>query len=275
MLRLGCDIGGTFTDFLLLDDETGALESLKLLTTPDDPSRAVAEGLAEFARSHPDLARRLESVIHGTTLVINAVIERKGAKTALITTEGFRDILELRREIRYDIYDIRQEFPRPLIERRHRFEVAERIMADGSVRRSLDEQAARELLSKLAKEGFQSVAVCLIHAYTNPEHERRIAELAANVAPGLDVSVSSTVLPEVQEFERTATTAVNAYVRPIVERYISKLSRRLEAEGFGAGLFLMLSGGGIIAADRAAKVPVRLAESGPVGGAMASPACAG
>ena len=270
MLRLGCDIGGTFTDFLLLDDETGELTSLKLLTTPDDPSRAVAAGVAELARGQPGLVAGLESIIHGTTLVINAVIERKGAKTALVTTEGFRDILELRREIRYDIYDIRQRFPKPLIERRHRFELRERTMADGSVRTPLDEESARALLARLQADGFRSVAVCFLHAYANASHEQRIAEIAGEVAAGLDLSISSDVLPEVQEFERMATTVVNAYVRPIVDRYLSRLEQRLRDAGFGNGLFLMLSGGGIIAASEAAKVPVRLAESGPVGGAMAT-----
>ena len=270
MLRLGCDIGGTFTDFLLLDGQTGELVSLKLLTTPADPSRAVADGVAELAHSRPDLMAGLESVIHGTTLVINAVIERKGARTALVTTEGFRDILELRREIRYDIYDIRQRFPKPLIERRHRHELRERMMADGSVRTPLDEEAARALLAQLQAEGFESVAVCFLHAYANPQHERRVAEIAREVAAGLDLSLSSEVLPEVQEFERTATTVVNAYVRPIVDRYLTRLEERLREAGYGRGLFLMLSGGGIIAAPEAVKVPVRLAESGPVGGAMAT-----
>ena len=270
MLRLGCDIGGTFTDFLLLDDETGEVSSLKLLTTPDDPSRAVAEGMAELARARPDLMAGLESVIHGTTLVINAVIERKGARTALITTLGFRDILELRREIRYDIYDIRQRFPEPLIERRHRYELSERMMADGSVRTPLDEAATRVLLTRLRDQGAESVAVCFLHAYANPAHEQRVAALASEIAADLDLSLSSEVLPEAQEFERAATTAINAYVRPLVDRYLMRLEERLGEAGYGKGLFLMLSGGGIIAASEAVKVPVRLAESGPVGGAMAT-----
>ena len=270
MLRLGCDIGGTFTDFLLLDDDGGTLRSLKRLTTPDDPSIAVADGIAELAGEHPSLLDEMESIIHGTTLVINAVIERKGAKTALITTEGFRDILELRREIRYDIYDIRQRFPKPLVERRHRREVRERVMADGSIRIPLDEEGTRNLLSDLEWQGFESAAVCFLHAYANPAHERRVAAIAREVAAGLDLSLSADVLPEVQEFERTATTVVNAYVRPIVERYLARLEQRLRESGYGRGLFLMLSGGGIIEAAEAAKVPVRLAESGPVGGAIAT-----
>ncbi|MGI9417065.1 MAG: hydantoinase/oxoprolinase family protein [Geminicoccaceae bacterium] len=270
MLRLGCDIGGTFTDFLLLDEESGTLRSLKRLTTPDDPSIAVAEGIAELAGEHPGLLAEMASIIHGTTLVINAVIERKGAKTALITTEGFRDILEFRREIRYDIYDIRQRFPKPLVERRHRYEVRERIMADGSTRTPLDEEGTRNLLLDLERQGFESAAVCFLHAFANPAHERRVAAIAREVAAGLDLSLSAEVLPEVQEFERTATTVVNAYVRPIVERYLARLEQRLREAGYGRGLFLMLSGGGIIEAAEAAKVPVRLAESGPVGGAIAT-----
>lgn len=270
MLRLGCDIGGTFTDFTLLDDATGQIETLKLLTTPDDPSRAVGEGISELAGRYSTLREDLSSVIHGTTLLINAVIERKGAKTALITTDGFRDILELRREIRYDIYDIRQRYPKPLIERRNRFELPERIMADGRVRKALDETAARALIEQISRSGFEAVAVCFLHAYANPDHERRLRAIAADVAQNLDVSLSSDVLPEVQEFERTATTAINAYVRPLMRRYLARLEERLSEAGFGAGLFLMLSGGGIIAASEAANVPVRLAESGPVGGAIAA-----
>ncbi|MGI9500001.1 MAG: hydantoinase/oxoprolinase family protein [Geminicoccaceae bacterium] len=270
MFRLGCDIGGTFTDFLLLDEESGELTSLKRLTTPDDPSIAVADGIAELADAHPGLLDDLESIIHGTTLVINAVIERKGAKTALITTEGFRDILELRREIRYDIYDIRQRFPKPLVERRHRHEVRERIMANGSIRTPLDEESARTLLIDLKRLGFEAVAVCLLHAYANPIHEKRLEAIATEVAAELDLSLSADVLPEMQEFERTATTVVNAYVRPIVDRYLARLEERLHDQGYRRSLFLMLSGGGIVGATEAAKVPVRLAESGPVGGAIAT-----
>ena len=270
MYRLGCDIGGTFTDFLLYDTRDRRLAELKLLTTPDDPSRAVEEGLRTLAAQHPRLIEGLEVLIHGTTLMINAVIERKGARTALVTTDGFRDILEMRREIRYDIYDLRQRFPVPLVPRSLRFEVPERILADGTIDQPLDEATCRSLLEDINTRGIEALAVVFLHAYANPSHERRFAELVREVAPGLDVSISSDVLPEIREFERTAATAVNAYVRPLVERYIRRLEDRLESTGYRRPLYVMLSGGGIVGADTARAAPVRLAESGPVGGATAA-----
>lgn len=273
-LRLGCDVGGTFTDFLVHDEVTGAITTLKVPTTPHAPEDGVMQGLATLAQQHPGLMGDLTAVIHGTTLVINAILERKGAETALIATEGFPDILETRREIRYDIYDIRQRFPAPLVPRRRRREVTERILADGSVDTPLDETAALATLRDLVADGATSVAVCLIHAYANPAHEQAIARLVRDHDLPLDVSLSSDVLPEIQEFERTATTAVNAYVRPKMNTYLGRMESGLAQGGYARPLFLMQSGGGIIAAPAARAAPVRLAESGPVGGALAARALA-
>lgn len=273
-LRLGCDVGGTFTDFLLHDPDTGAFTTLKVPTTPDAPEDGVMAGLAALSAQRPRLLTQLTALIHGTTLVINAILERKGAETALIATRGFPDILETRREIRYDIYDIRQRFPLPIVPRHRRREVTERILADGSVETPLDEAAALATLRDLADSGVTSVAVCLIHSYANPQHERAIARLAQEHNIPLDISLSSDVLPEIQEFERTATTAINAYVRPKVDGYLGRMEAGLADDGYARPLFLMQSGGGVIAAPAARAAPVRLAESGPVGGALAARALA-
>jgi N-methylhydantoinase A len=193
--RLGCDIGGTFTDFVLLNDKTGEIHIHKCLTTPGDPSDAVEQGIRELERKVPGLMGSLNEVIHGTTLVINAIIERKGADTGLITTEGFRDVLELGREIRYAPYDIFAEFPTPLIPRRLRLEVDERIRSDGTVLKAMDPDEAREVVRRLVDLGVQSVAVCLINSFENPVHELMIKEIIKEVAPDLSVSISYEVLP--------------------------------------------------------------------------------
>jgi N-methylhydantoinase A len=268
--RLGCDIGGTFTDFVLLDERTGAFTVEKVLTTPADPSAAVDEGVGKLSERQPGFAGATEHVIHGTTLVINAVIERKGARTALITTCGFRDVLEMRREIRYDIYDIAAVYPSPLVERDLRCELTERVYSDGRMLSPLDQAEARAVLDALVQQGIESVAVCFLHAYANPEHERAVERLASQHHPALAVSLSSEVLPEIKEFERTSTTVVNAYVKPLIARYLERLEERLATRGFRRRLFLMLSGGGITGAVTARKFPVRLIESGPVGGALAA-----
>jgi N-methylhydantoinase A len=267
--RLGCDIGGTFTDFVLLDEATGAFSVEKVLTTPADPSAAVDDGIGKLLDRHPGFVARLEHLIHGTTLVINAVIERKGARTALLATRGFRDVLEMRREIRYDIYDIGAVYPTPLVERQWRREVTERMLSDGRELVPLDEAETRRVLAALAGEDVESLAVCFLHAYADSAHERAVERLAAELHPNLAVSLSSEVLPEIREFERSATTAVNAYVKPLVARYLARLEERLAARGATRGLFLMLSGGGITSTSTARKFPVRLIESGPVGGALA------
>lgn len=272
---LGCDIGGTFTDFVLFDLQDGEMLAAKCLTTPDDPTRAVMEGLARLASARPGLARELDRVVHGTTLMINALIERKGAATALLTTQGFRDIVEIGREKRYDVYDIWAQFPRPLAPRRWRREVEERVYSDGRVLRPLDVEGARRELKALVAEGVESVAVSLLHAYVNPTHEQTIERVAREVAPDLFVSLSSDVLPEIREYERTSTTLANAYVKPIAARYLAKLLNELRAVGFRRRLFIMLSSGGITSVEAAGRYPIRVAESGPAGGATAGEFLAG
>lgn len=267
--RLGCDIGGTFTDFVLHDEETGGLTIHKCLTTPADPALAVEQGVGELAARVGGMIGELGEVIHGTTLVINAILERKGARTGLLTTAGFRDVLELGREIRYAPYDIFAEFPEPLVPRHLRLEVDERMRADGSVLRPLDPAHARAVVRALLGLGVESVAVCLLNAYVNPAHERLLKTILAEEAPGLPVSVSFEVLPQIREYERTSTTVTNAYVKPLTGRYLSALQGRLAALGFGGKLFIMLSSGGITQAETAAEVPVRIIESGPTAAVIA------
>ncbi len=268
-MRVGIDVGGTFTDFVLLDDASGAIRTYKCLTTPRDPSDAIAAGLGALAGQVGDLAARLEEVIHGTTLVINAILERKGARTALLTTRGFRDVLELGREMRYAAYDVFAQVPEPLVPRRLRFEVDERVRADGSVLQALDATQARALLRGLAGTGIESVAVCLINSFTNPAHERTLKRLIAEELPGTAVSISCEVLPQIREYERTSTTVTNAYVKPLTERYLRRLRGRLESLGVRGRLFIMLSSGGVTSAETAAEVPVRIIESGPTAAVIA------
>ncbi len=267
--RLGCDIGGTFTDFVLLNDQTGEIRTGKCLTTPGDPSDAVEEGIRELEKTAPDFVARLDELIHGTTLVINSIIERKGARTGLITTRGFRDILEIGREMRYAPYDVFAEFPLPLIPRRYRLEVNERIRSDGSILTALDQEEARQTVRTLVKMGVESIAVCLINSFENPAHELMLEEIIAAEAPGMSVSISYRVLPQIKEYERTSTTVTNAYVKPLTGRYLSKLSGRLQSIGFQGKLFIMLSSGGVTSVDTAAEFPVRIIESGPTAAVIA------
>ncbi|MCC6297706.1 MAG: hydantoinase/oxoprolinase family protein [Anaerolineales bacterium] len=268
-MRLGCDIGGTFTDFVLLDDETGGIKVYKCLTTPGDPSDAVEEGVRALAERVPDLAGKMKEVIHGTTLVINAIIERKGALTGLITTEGFRDVLELGRETRYAPYDVFAEFPKPLVPRPLRMEVSERLRADGSVLKPLDVDQATETVRALKNAGVKSIAVCLLNSFENPAHELAIKEIIAKEFPEVSISTSYEVLPQIREYERTSTTVANAYVKPLTESYLRKLSKRLSSLGFGGRLFIMLSSGGITSVETAAEFPVRIIESGPTAAVIA------
>ncbi len=267
--RLGCDIGGTFTDFVLLDDTTGEIRINKCLTTPGDPSDAVELGLRELEEEVPECIRELDEVIHGTTLVINAIIERKGARTGLLTTRGFRDVLELGREMRYAPYDVFAEFPEPLIPRSRRFEVNERIRSDGTVLEPLDRDQAREAIRRLLADDIESIAVCLLNSFENPIHEKQLREIIAEEAPDLSVSISHEVLPQIREYERTSTTATNAYVKPLTSKYLSRLDERLKAIDFQGRLFIMLSSGGITSVETAAEVPVRIIESGPTAAVIA------
>jgi N-methylhydantoinase A/oxoprolinase/acetone carboxylase beta subunit len=267
--RLGCDIGGTFTDFVLLNDQTGEIKTGKCLTTPQDPSDAVEEGIRVLEATTPDFVEKLDELIHGTTLVINSIIERKGAKTGLITTKGFRDILEIGREIRYAPYDIFAEFPQPLIPRRFRIEVDERVRSDGSILKALDPEDARKAVRTLLNMGVESIAVCLLNSFENPTHEQTILEIIEKEAPGISTSISYHVLPQIKEYERTSTTVTNAYVKPLTGRYLSKLAERLSSIGFKGKLFIMLSSGGVTSVETAAEFPVRIIESGPTAAVIA------
>ena len=267
-MRVGIDIGGTFTDLVLVDDDTGAVTVGKLLTTPRNPADAVREGFSLAVMAGGVAARDVTQVVHGTTLVTNAVLERKGAQTALVTTAGFRDTLEIATEHRYDMYDLEIERPRPLVPRKLRFEVRERMYADGTVGEPLDLADLPRLAEAMREAGVEAVAVCLINAYENGEHERRVAEALGALRPGLPIAVSSEVSPEIREYHRTVTTVVNAYVAPLIGRYVHELSARLQETGFRGDVFLMLSSGGICTADTARRFPVRLIESGPAAGAL-------
>jgi len=269
MYRVGVDIGGTFTDLLLAGEDRRAVIH-KTLTTPGDPSQAVETALSQALGEGMAEARGRGTLVHGTTLVTNAIIERTGAPTALLTTAGFRDALEIGREHRYELYDLNLEFPKPLVPRYLRLDVPERVAADGSVLRSLDEGFVRRLVSELQAKGIRAIAVSYLNSFRNPIHERRTAEIIAEVAPELRVSLSSEVVAEIREFQRTSTTAANVYVQERVSNYLRELSHRFDRIGFQGSFFVMLSSGGIATAETAARFPVRLLESGPAAGALAA-----
>jgi len=268
-MRIGVDIGGTFTDLCAVDG-TGITAVGKVLTTHDEPARAVEAGLAALLAESGIAAGDVEQVVHGTTLVTNALIERKGSRTALLATAGFRDVLEMRREHRYELYDLHLELPEPLVPRHLRFDVPERILADGSVHIGLDEQHVARLGRELAARGIEAVAICFLHSFTNPAHERRAAEVLAEVAPNLRVALSSDVVPEIREFERASTTVANVYVQDLTERYLRDLEHRLRRLGITGPPHIMLSNGGLATVDTAARHPIRILESGPAGGALAA-----
>jgi len=268
--RLGCDIGGTFTDFVLVNNKTGQFYTNKCLTTPFDPSDAVEQGIRELTEIKPGFMDTVEEIIHGTTLVINAIIERKGAKTGLITTKGFRDVLELGREIRYDAYDIFSEYPEPIVPRALRMEIDERLTADGRILKDVDEKEVLDVLQQLKSADIESLAVCFINSYENPVNEKKIKAIIEKETPDLFLSTSFEVLPQIREYERTSTTSVNAYVKPITYQYLKKLTSRLETIGFTGKLFIMLSSGGITSVETAREFPVRIIESGPTAAVIAS-----
>ncbi|HET8628462.1 MAG TPA: hydantoinase/oxoprolinase family protein [Thermomicrobiales bacterium] len=270
-LRVGVDIGGTFTDLIAVDEETGALHVGKTLTTPDHPARGVEAGLRETLAGAGRAPADVAGVIHGTTLVTNALIERTGAPTALLATRGHRDAVEIRREGRYDLYDLFLELPPPLAPRRRRLEVDERVLADGTVAAPLDPAQIPALVARLRDLGVEAVAVSLLNSYRNPDHERLLGAALADLAPELTVSLSSEVVPEIGEYERTSTTLANVYVRPLVERYLAGLVARLRDLGVAdAPLLVMLSSGGTATVETARRFPIRLVESGPAAGALAA-----
>jgi N-methylhydantoinase A len=271
--RLAIDIGGTFTDLAL--EAGGRLVTAKVLTTPAHPDDAVVEGIAEVMAEAGVRPEAVGLIIHGTTLATNALIERKGAKTALITTEGHRDSLEMAYENRFEQYDINIDRPDPLVPRQLRWPVPERMGARGEVLRPLDESAVEALVPRLQAEDIGSLAVGLLHAYANPAHEQRIAEILRAALPDLPISLSSEVCPEIREYERLSTTCANAFVQPLMARYLVRLEQRLRAGGFACPFLLMTSGGGLTGFDTAVRFPIRLVESGPAGGAVLAGRIAG
>ncbi|MFN8486338.1 MAG: hydantoinase/oxoprolinase family protein [Caldilineaceae bacterium] len=270
--RVGVDIGGTFTDLIVVNMATGAFAVGKVLTTPADPSQAVETVLVETLQQAGIDPGAVQHLVHGTTLVTNAIIERKGAKTALLTTQGFRDSVEIGRENRYDLYDLLLEQPQPLTPRYLRFDVPQRTLADGSTLQPLDEVYVERLARELAESGIEAVAIAFLHSFTNPADERAARAAVLRAAPELRVSISSDVVPEIREFERASTTIANVYVQARVERYLRELEDRLHRLGFHGNFFLMLSSGGIATVDTAVRFPVRLLESGPAAGALAATA---
>jgi N-methylhydantoinase A len=264
--RLGVDIGGTFTDVAL---ETGGERfSAKLLTTPQAPERGVLEAIRAVLAEARLAPGDLSIIIHGTTLATNAIIERKGAKTALVTTEGFRDTVEIRHENRFEQYDVNIDLPPPLVPRRRRYVVPERVDARGRVIVPLDEAAVAALGRRLAAEGVESVAIGYLHSYVNPAHEQRTRDILVQHLGGVTMTLSSDVSPEMREYERLSTACANAYVQPMMGRYLVNLEALLHGEGFTCPLFLMTSGGGLTTVETAIRFPVRLVESGPAGGAI-------
>jgi N-methylhydantoinase A len=267
--RLAVDIGGTFTD-LALERDDGQRWTTKVLTTPKAPEEGVLEGVRQVLATAGVAASEVSLLIHGTTLATNALIERKGAKTALLTTEGFRDVLALANEARYDQYDLNIELPQPLVPRRWRLAVPERLDNEGKVLLPLDEAAVRAQVGFMRDEGIAALAIGFLHAFVNPVHERRAAEIVRGLWPELPISLSSEVSPEMREWERFSTTAANAYVQPLMASYLGRLKIGLREAGLGCPLFLMLSGGGLTTIETAARFPIRLVESGPAGGAIFS-----
>ncbi len=265
--RLGVDIGGTFTDIVLLGPG-GELHSKKVLSTPDDYSLAIETGVLELLTEIDVRAGEITEFVHGTTIATNAIIERRGDKVALLTTQGFRDVLELGRFRSPQLYDFKFRKPEPLVERRLRYGVRERILASGEIDKPLDEAGLERIAQDLEAEDVASVAICFINAYVNPVHEERAAAILARRLPGLAISASSQFLPQIQEYERTSTTVVNAYIRPVVARYVDALALRLKRIGVQAPLMIMQSSGGIIPGALAATHPVFIIESGPAAGVV-------
>ena len=270
-LHVGADIGGTFTDLVLVGDDGTRFEFGKILTTPQQPDDAIIEGLERLLTDAKVNRRDIPDVLHGTTLFTNALIERKGAVTALITTKGFRDAIEIGREHRYDIYDLRMKRPLPLAPRRLRFELDERVLVDGTVRKPLDTAEVRALGQQLKDAGVEAVGVSLIHGYVNDSHERQVSEILAEEAPEIAVTLSSALVPEIGEYVRGSTVLANVYVKRIAEQYLGRLSQRLREQlDLPATLFIMQSDGGLCGIDEGAAAPIRLVESGPAGGALAA-----
>lgn len=269
--RLGFDIGGTFTDFVLTESTTGATILGKCLTTPHAPAEGVSAGLeALLSSAGIENGREIEIAIHATTLITNALIERKGSIVALLTTEGFSDTLEMGTELRYDNYDLSMRMPKPLVPRQLRFGISERLDRDGEIVVPLDEMAVRRLAAKLRAARVAAVAIVFLHSFRNPIHEQRASSILREEIPDLLVSCSSVVSPEIREFERTSTTVANAYVQPIVQDYLDKALESLKHRGYRNALYMMISSGGISTGPTIKQLPLRMLESGPTAGVLAA-----
>ena len=269
--RVGIDIGGTFTDFALFEDGGGIVGIHKQLTTPEDPSRAVIEGTRTLLE-HAEVAfADVQGVVHGTTLVTNAIIERRGAPTGMLVTKGFRDILDMRLERRYDLYDLTPSFPAPLVPRALRREIDERILFDGSVERPVDLEGAKDSVQELVGDhGIEAVAVCFINSYLNPQHELAVRDAISEAFPDLFVSASAQIFPHWREFERWTTTTANAYTQPDLNRYLRRIESGLEDMGITGRVTIMASNGGMVTPETARRFPVRMMESGPAAGVLMS-----
>jgi len=271
--RIGIDIGGTFTDIVLMGTD-GRLVAKKVSSTADDYVRAITGGLEEAFAEGDLAASQVAEIVHGTTVATNAILEHRGARTGLITTRGFRDILEIRRLRMPRLYDISWQKPKPLVERHLRLEVNERVDHQGRILTPLDPEEVRRVVQELLARGVESVAVCLIHSYANPRHERDIGRVLRGMAPDLPISLSADVLPEIKEYERTSTTVINAYIMPAIEGYLSRMAAELERIGVDAPLLVMQSNGGITSWSQAIERPIHVIESGPAAGVIGSAALA-
>ena len=267
--RIGVDIGGTFTDIVAVNQKNGIQFNEKVLTTPKDPSEAVLSGVKDIIKKNKIDPKNCR-IIHGTTLVANALIERKGVKTALLTTQGFKDVLEIGREWRYDLFSLDLEMPSPIVPRHLRFEIEERINFKGEIIKSLDEKGLIKVAKKIAKSGVETLAIVFMHSFKNAIHEKLAKKIIEAHVPNLNVCLSSIVSPEIGEYERTSTSVANAYVQPIFKSYVTSLVKGLKKIGITNDLFLMLSDGGIVHQKTAIEFPIRLVQSGPAGGAQAA-----
>ncbi len=267
--RIAVDTGGTFTDLGMVNEETGELVVTKVPSTPDDPGRAVLAGIRQLMDTNGITPQEIAFLLHGTTVATNALLERKGAKIGLITTAGFKDILQIGRQVRPRLYDHRARKPAPLVPRHLCFEVRERMLPSGVVHTPLSEADVEEAAVRLKEEQVEAVAICLLHSYANPEHELRIRQVVSEVCPDAFISLSADVLPEFREYERMSTIAINAYVMPKVNRYVANLAKQIAETGVGSDLYVMQSNGGVITAHEAQHVSARTVLSGPAGGALA------
>ena len=268
MVHVAFDIGGTFTDFVLVDPASGLTVTHKAPSTPDDPSKAVADGLPVLLEKAGVQPHAVAHLLHATTVATNAIIQRKGARTALLTTRGFRDVLILGRQKRYETYDLHLTKPEPLIPREQIFEVTERVDYEGNVLKPLDQADLANAIARIAEGGYEAVAVAFLHAYANPAHERAVGEALAERLPGVAVSLSADVSPKLREYERTNTTVANSFVKPLVGRYVQRLAQTFAEQGLNAEFSIMQSNGGLVSPELAQDYPIRIVESGPAAGVL-------